>query len=65
MADQKIEILRETTKGFPQNVYYVKGDRLVAYYPEGDKDAFKIYDTPMRFSKRYRTFETIAKVNAL
>ena len=65
MADRKIEILRETTEGFPQNVYYVKGDRLVAYYPEGDKDAFRIYDTPMRFSKRYRTFETIAKVNAL
>ena len=65
MVDQKIEILRETTEGFPQNVYYVKGDRLVAYYPEGDKDAFRIYDTPMRFSKRYRTFETIAKVNAL
>ena len=61
----KIEILRETTKGFPQNVYYVRGDKLVAFYPEGDKDAFKIYETPMSFSKRYRTFETTAKVNAL
>jgi hypothetical protein len=65
MADKKIEILRETTEGFPANVYYVRGDKLVAYYPEGNKDAFKIYDTPMSFSKRYRTFETIAKVNCL
>ena len=61
-----IEILKEVTKGLPQNVYYVRGDRLVAYYPEGNKDAFVIYKTPLKhFSKRYRKFETIAKVNSL
>jgi hypothetical protein len=57
----KIDILEETTPGFPKNVYYVRGDKLIAYYPEGDKDAFRIYETPLSFSKRYRTFKTIAK----
>lgn len=65
MSD-KIEILKEVTPGLPQNVYYVRGTSLVAFYPEGDKDAFRIYKTPLKhFSKRYRKFETIAKVNAL
>lgn len=59
----QIDILKETTPGFPQNVYYVNqnGTKLVAFYPEGDKDAFTVYKTPLTFSKRYRTFETIAR----
>lgn len=61
-----IEILKEVTKGLPQNVYYVRGDRLVAFYPEGNKDAFIIYKQPLKhFSKRYRKFEKIAEVNSL
>ncbi|MEK9699069.1 MAG: hypothetical protein VW270_25050 [Candidatus Poseidoniales archaeon] len=59
----QIDILKEVTEGFPQNVYYVTKNRtkLIAYYPEGDKDAFKILDNPMTFSTRYRQFELIAK----
>ena len=59
----QIDILKEVTEGFPQNVYYVTKNRtkLVAYYPEGDKDAFQILDNPMTFSTRYRQFELIAK----
>ena len=60
-----IDILKETTKDFPAHVYYVRGDKLVAFYPEGNKDAFVIYKKPMRFSKRYRKFEKIATVNGL
>ena len=61
-----IEILKEVTSGLPQNVYYVEGTTLRAFYPEGNKDAFKIYAQPLKnFSKRYRNFELIAKVNAL
>ena len=57
------DILREITPGFPQNVYYVINNRtkLIAYYPEGDPDAFKILDNPMTFSTRHRQFELIAK----
>jgi hypothetical protein len=59
----QIDILKEVTEGFPQNVYYVTKNRtkLVAFYPEGDKDAFKILDNPMTFSTRYRQFELVAK----
>ena len=59
----QIDILKEVTPGFPQNVYYVNKNRtkLVAYYPEGDKDAFQILKNPMTFSTRYRQFELIAK----
>ena len=59
----QIDILKEVTEGFPQNVYYVNKNRtkLVAYYPEGDKDAFQILKNPMTFSTRYRQFELIAK----
>ena len=59
----QIDILKEVTEGFPQNVYYVTKNRtkLIAYYPEGDKDAFKILDNLMTFSTRYRQFELIAK----
>lgn len=60
-----IKILKEVTAGFPQNVYYVRGDRLVAYYPAGKQDLFRIYKKPMRFCKRYRKFETLAEVNSL
>ena len=57
------DILKEVTEGFPQNVYYVTKNRtkLIAYYPEGDEDAFKILDNPMTFSTRHRQFELIAK----
>ena len=57
------DILREVTPGFPQNVYYVTKNRtkLLAFYPEGDPDAFKILDNPMTFSTRYREFELVAK----
>lgn len=59
----QIDILKEVTEGFPQNVYYVTKNRtkLIAYYPEGDKDAFKIYNAPKSFSTRYRTFEVVAQ----
>lgn len=61
-----IEILKEVTPGFPQNVYYVEGNTLRAFYPEGNKDAFKIFSQPLKgFSKRFRKFELIAKVNGL
>ena len=60
--ENQIEILKETTEGFRQNVYYVTKNRtkLVAFYPEGDKDAFIIYKTAKTFSTRYRQFEVIA-----
>lgn len=62
----QIDILKEVTGTignfrYPENIYYVRGDRLVAYYPEGDKDSFVIYEKPMKFDKRGRKFETIAK----
>ena len=61
-----IEILREVTPGLPQNVYYVEGTTLRAFYPAANKDAFKIYNTPLKnCSKRYRKCEVIAKVNCL
>lgn len=62
IQEWQIEILKEVTPGFPQNVYYVNKNRtkLVAYYPEGNKDAFKILENPMTFSTRYRKFELIA-----
>jgi hypothetical protein len=68
--DTKVHVLKEVTGtvgGFryPENVYYVRGDRLVAYYPEGRQDEFVIYDKPMRFSKSGRKFETLAKTNGL
>lgn len=58
----QIEILKEVTEGLKQNHYYVTSNRtkLVAFYPEGDKDAFVIYKTPKNFSTRYRKFEVIA-----
>lgn len=58
----QIEILKEVTEGFKQNHYYVTKNRtkLVAFYPEDDKDAFVIYEKPMSFSTRYRKFEVIA-----
>lgn len=58
----QIDILKEVTEGFPQNVYYVTKNRtkLVAYYPEGNKDAFQILKNQMTFSTRYRKFEVIA-----
>ena len=57
------DILKEVTPGFPQNVYHVTKNRtkLIAYYPEGDKDSFQILDNPMTFSTRYRQFELVAK----
>jgi hypothetical protein len=57
------DIMREITAGFPQNVYYVINNRtkLIAYYPEGDPDAFKILENPMDFSTKGRQFELIAK----
>ena len=59
----QIDILKEITEGFPQNYYYVTKNRtkLVAFYPEGDKDAFRILKNPMTFSTRYRQFELVAK----
>ena len=64
----QIDIIKEVTgtvDGFryPENVYYVtqNGTKLVAFYPEGDKDAFVVYNKPMKFDKRGRKFETIAK----
>lgn len=62
IQEWQIEILKEVTEGFPQNVYYVNKHRtkLVAFYPEGDKDAFKILENPMTFSTRYRKFEVVA-----
>lgn len=62
----QIDVLKEVTgtaDGFryPENVYYVRGDKLVAFYPEGNKDAFVIYDKPKKFDKRRRKFEVIAK----
>jgi hypothetical protein len=57
------DIMREITAGFPQNVYYVINNRtkLIAYYPEGDPDAFKILENTMDFSTKGRQFELIAK----
>ena len=57
------DILKETTVGFPQNVYYVTKNRtkLIAFYPEGNPDAFQILKNPMTFSTRYRQFELVAK----
>lgn len=62
IQDWQIEILKETTPGYPQNFYYVNQQRtkLVAFYPEGDKDAFTVYNTPLKFSARGRKFEVIA-----
>lgn len=64
----QIDMLKEVTgevDGFryPENVYYVtqNGTKLVAYYPEGNKDGFTIFKKPMRFSKKGRKFEVIAK----
>jgi hypothetical protein len=61
-----IDMLKEITGTvgdfrYPENVYYVKGDRLVAFYPEGNPDGFVIYKKPMRFSKKGRKFEVLAK----
>ena len=60
--DWQIEILKEVTEGLKQNYYYVTKNRtkLVAFYPEGDKDAFVVYKKPKSFSTRYRKFEVIA-----
>jgi hypothetical protein len=60
--DWQIEILKEVTEGLKQNHYYVTKNRtkLVAFYPENDKDAFVIYKTPKNFSTRFRKFEVIA-----
>ena len=57
------DILREITPGFPQNVYYVINNRtkLIAYYPEGNSDAFEILENPLTFSTKDRKFEIIAK----
>ena len=56
-----IEQLKEVTgtvDGFryPENHYYVnkKTGKLVAYYPEGNPDAFVIYEIPLTFSKTRR-----------
>ena len=70
MSDTRVHVLKEVTGtvgGFryPENVYYVRGDRLVAFYPEGNQDAFVKYIKPMKFDKRGRKFETIAKTNGL
>jgi hypothetical protein len=58
----QIEILKEITEGCAENVYYVNEYRtkLVAFYPEGDKDAFVIYESPKPFSAKGRKFEVIA-----
>ena len=65
MSHSKIDVLKETTVNFPAHVYYVRGDRLVAFCPDGNDDAYIVYDTPMRFSKRYRKFQKIATVSEL
>ena len=59
----QIDILKETTPGLPQNVYYVNQNRtkLVAFYPEGDKDAFIKYSVAKSLSTRYLTFEVVAQ----
>lgn len=64
----QIDMLKEVTGtvgGFtyPENVYYVSqnGTKLVAFYPEGDKDGFVVFEKPMKFDKRGRKFEVIAK----
>ena len=67
-----IEQLKEVTgtvDGFryPENHYYVdkKTGKLVAFYPEGRPEDFKIFTKPLKFEKRRRKFETIAVTNGL
>jgi hypothetical protein len=67
-----IEQLKEVTgtvDGFryPENMYYVdkKTGKLVAFYPEGNPDGFKIFTRPLKFDKKRRKFETIAVTNGL
>jgi hypothetical protein len=63
--DNRVYQLKETTEGLRQNVYFIRNNKLVAFWPEGRPDDFIIYDVPKSFSKRYRTFETIAVTNGL
>ena len=65
MADNRVYQLKEITEGFPQNHYYLRGGKLIAFYPANEPELFKIYDKPFFFDKRYRQFETIAVTNGL
>ena len=59
-----IEVLKEITPELQQHTYYVQGDKLVAFQPVGGERI--VYTTPLKhFSKRFRKFEKLNKVESL
>ena len=59
-----IEVLKEITPELQPHTYYVQGDKLVAFTPvDGER---VVYSTPLKhFSKRFRKFEKLGKVETL
>lgn len=67
-----IEVFKETTGQvgdftYQPHHYYVekKTGKLVAFKAAPDYDNLVEFSKPLKFDKRRRTFETIAKVNEL
>jgi len=59
-----IEVLKEITPELQPHTYYVEGDKLIAFHPvDGERI---VYSRPLKhFSKRYRKFEKLGKVESL
>lgn len=58
-----IDVLKEITPELHRHIYYVKGDKLIAFTPvDGDRI---VYRKPLTFNKRYRKFEKLGKVKKL
>ena len=59
-----IDVLREITPELQSHIYYVEGDKLVAFQPVNGERI--VYSTPLKhFSKRFRKFEKLDKIEAI
>jgi hypothetical protein len=59
-----IDVLQEITPELQPHIYYVEGDKLVAFQPVDSERI--VYSTPLKhFSKRFRKFKKLGKVEAV